>query len=128
MIATVSGLASRAPYSRLASEALASPRLSRMPTLPRRSPSNNGSGTISGGVTDLATNEALAGVNVYLDETRQGTATGPNGDYVLDNVEPGSYTLVASLIGYKRYEANVTVTTGEFTTLNIQLSEDVPPA
>ena len=119
-----SNLGADSSLSRINSS-LGAPAVSSEPTSDYRKLSSSRLGTISGRVTDLATKEALIGVNVYLDETRQGSATGLNGDYVLDNVEPGCYTLVASFIGYKRYATNVAVVTGEITTANIQLTEDV---
>ncbi len=57
-------------------------------------------GKIAGVVTDVATGEALPGVNVVIDGTTQGATTGPDGYYVILNVNPGTYTLRASFIGF----------------------------
>ncbi len=55
---------------------------------------------MSGRVISAKTNEPLPGVNVFLEESSQGAATDLNGNYVILNVNPGSYTLKASYIGY----------------------------
>lgn len=59
-----------------------------------------GSGKVAGKVTSQGTGDALPGVNVFLEETSQGSATDINGEYVILNVAPGTYTLKASYIGY----------------------------
>lgn len=57
-------------------------------------------GKISGTVTDAETGEPLPGVNVILVDTDLGAATGPEGQYNILNVPPGSYSLRAQIIGY----------------------------
>lgn len=59
-----------------------------------------GSATLSGVVSDAATNQPLAGVNVYLAATTLGVSTGSDGRFFLNHVPPGVYTLVASRVGY----------------------------
>ncbi len=58
-------------------------------------------GKIAGRITDTETGEGLAGVNVYLEGTTLGAATDLNGDFVVLNIAPGSYTVIASMIGYQ---------------------------
>lgn len=58
------------------------------------------SGKVSGRITNAETSEPLPGVNVFLEESSQGAATDLNGDYVILNVNPGTYTLKASYIGF----------------------------
>lgn len=55
---------------------------------------------ISGTILDVETNEPLAGVNVFLASRLQGSTTDRNGRFVLESVLPGSYKVVASIIGY----------------------------
>ena len=57
-------------------------------------------GTITGTVTDSVSGEPLPGVNVVISGTTQGTATGPEGTFTISNVEPGTYDLQASFVGY----------------------------
>jgi outer membrane receptor protein involved in Fe transport len=58
-------------------------------------------GKITGVVTDAQTGEPLAGVQVYLEGTGRGALTSENGRYFIVNVEPGTYVVVAELLGYQ---------------------------
>ncbi|NIV93141.1 TonB-dependent receptor [candidate division KSB1 bacterium] len=80
-----------------------------------------GTGTVVGLVTDDATGEPLPGANLVVKGTNLGGATGIDGTYLVKNVPPGSYTLVASFIGYKDAEAGVVVRSGEQATVDFQL-------
>lgn len=79
------------------------------------------SGTITGKVTDAETGETTPGANVLLVESERGTATGANGEYTIENVEPGTYTLRVTFVGYNTYEAQVEVEAGETVTHNVEL-------
>ncbi len=57
-------------------------------------------------VSDASNKESLIGANVVVKGTFLGAATGVDGFYSINNIPPGKYTLVVSLIGYKK----VTVT------------------
>src|SRR5688572_18641186 len=74
--------------------------------------------TVKGKVTDARTGEGVAGANVIVKGTTQGTITDANGDFSLD--VPANSTLQFSFIGYISEEMAVT---GE--TVDIQLSEDI---
>ena len=58
-------------------------------------------GRIKGKVTDLQTGEALIGANVIVMGTSFGAATDANGEYLLQNIEAGVYTIKASYLGYQ---------------------------
>ncbi len=58
-------------------------------------------GKIAGLITDEATGEPLAGVNVQLEGTSLGAATDLEGLYYIINIPPGSYSVTATMIGYK---------------------------
>lgn len=58
-------------------------------------------GKIAGKVTDAETGEPLIGINVIIDGTTIGAATDINGNYIINNVEPGVYTLVLSGVDRK---------------------------
>jgi outer membrane receptor protein involved in Fe transport len=77
-------------------------------------PSFAQSGKIVGKVTDLETGESLIGANILINGTNLGAATNVDGEYIILNVPPNTYTLVARYIGYK-----------EVTKLNIQVSVNV---
>ncbi len=59
-------------------------------------------GKITGTVVDAQSGETLVGVNVFIEGTLIGKSTDLEGKYIIDNVEPGIYTLVASYISYSR--------------------------
>ncbi len=68
------------------------------------------SGKITGVVTDAQTGEALAGAQVYLEGTGLGSLSAENGRYFIINVPPGTYVVVAELIGYQTVQVqNVVV-------------------
>lgn len=56
--------------------------------------------TVKGYVRDAANGETLIGATVYLNGTTKGTSTNEYGFYSL-TVDPGTYTLVASYLGYE---------------------------
>lgn len=78
---------------------------------------------ISGKVTDASTGEELPGANVYLLEIKKGTSTSIAGDYEITGVNPGTYTLVASYVGYKQAKQSVTVGSADVV-LNITMQPD----
>ncbi len=81
-------------------------------------------GKIAGRVTD-AQGEPLAGANVVIEGTNRGAIASADGFYAILPVEPGVYTLTASLIGYAGVvvqEVNVAV--GYTTPVDFQLKEE----
>lgn len=76
---------------------------------------------LSGTVTD-ATGAPIPGVNIAIKNTTKAIATDGNGKYAFTNLKNGNINLVASYIGYKTVEVNVTVNGN--TTKNILLQED----
>ena len=58
-------------------------------------------GRIKGKVVDLQTGEGLIGANVVVVGTTTGANTDANGEFLLQNLEAGVYTLKASYVGYK---------------------------
>lgn len=71
-------------------------------------------GTIKGKVTDAATKEPLYGASVVLKGTTLGSYTDSKGNFTIDNVKPGKYTVTASYVGYsitiKTIEVNANIT------------------
>lgn len=57
--------------------------------------------TIAGRVTDIETGEPLFNVNVFLANTTRGDASDKDGYYLIENIPPGAYDLVFSMIGYE---------------------------
>ncbi len=58
-------------------------------------------GKISGRVVDAQNGEPLPGVNVQVVGTARGASTDANGEFFIINLQPGTYTLEFSMIGYQ---------------------------
>jgi hypothetical protein len=66
---------------------------------------------------------------VYLNDEPKGM-TSPEGELRLPDLQPGTYTLRVSMLGYQSYEKPMTVTAGEEQTVYVTLLQkppDVPP-
>jgi TonB-dependent receptor len=82
-------------------------------------------GTIAGVVVDSDTGETLIGVNVLVDGTGLGAATGLDGDYRIASVPAGTYDLVFSYLGYDTQRVTgVAVASGATTTIDLALTEE----
>ena len=64
--------------------------------------------SVSGTVTDTDGN-SLTGANVALEGTALGASTDDNGAYAISDVIPGTYSVMASYIGYESETKSVTV-------------------
>ncbi|HEX2963143.1 MAG TPA: TonB-dependent receptor, partial [Ignavibacteriales bacterium] len=79
-------------------------------------------GKIKGKVTDLQSGEPLIGANVIVEGTSQGGSTDVNGEFQIQNLEAGVYTLKSSFIGYQTVTiSNVRVNADLTTEMNFQL-------
>ena len=67
----------------------------------------NTSNEIYGFITDNESGEALIGANVFIKESGKGMATDINGYYVLSGIDLREVTLIASYVGYKRFEKKI---------------------
>ena len=82
-------------------------------------------GKIAGKVTDAQSGEELIGINVLIEGTTMGAATGVNGTYIILNIEPGVYSLVFSGVGFqKKIVTDVRVSSDFTTRIDIQLSSE----
>ncbi|HEX6983442.1 MAG TPA: SusC/RagA family TonB-linked outer membrane protein [Balneolaceae bacterium] len=77
-------------------------------------------GSLSGKVTDQATGVSMPGTNVYIQNLNRGASTDADGNYTIQNIPLGTYTVTASFIGYKKFTQEVVITE-EGTVLNIEL-------
>lgn len=83
-------------------------------------------GTLSGRVTDQRTGEPLPGVTIQLEGTQIGAAADVDGFYLLKEIPPRTYNVIATLVGYQRSVVyNVVVISGAAVELNIKMSETV---
>jgi TonB-dependent receptor len=89
-------------------------------------------GTLTGRVTDVSAQLALAGTRVTVQGTDLEAYTGPSGDYVLSGVPAGTQTVEFGYIGYGEQTRQVQVSAGtttridaEFATKALQLDKFV---
>ncbi|MCH8557219.1 MAG: TonB-dependent receptor [Balneolia bacterium] len=84
-------------------------------------------GQISGTVTSES-GEPLIGVNILIENTSVGTATNINGEFHLEGLQSGSYTLRVSYVGYITSRRSVTVQAGQLSSMEIVLDRmlDMP--
>ncbi|WP_430906144.1 TonB-dependent receptor domain-containing protein [Maribacter sp. 2-571] len=80
-------------------------------------------GSIAGNLTDKElNNEPLPFANILIKGTTKGTQSDFDGLYEIANLEPGSYTLVLSYLGYETVELpNILVEAGKVTTVNVPM-------
>ena len=81
-------------------------------------------GTISGTLSDKETaGGPLPFANVIIKGTQKGAQTDFDGNFIITNVEPGTYTVEFSFVGYQTTEkTNVIVTAGNTATVNAELA------
>ncbi|MDZ7763812.1 MAG: carboxypeptidase-like regulatory domain-containing protein [Melioribacteraceae bacterium] len=72
---------------------------------------NDRTGGIKGTVKTI-TGEPLISANILIVENNFGCATNENGNYVLKNLKPGTYTLSVTYIGYETQTQKVDVYSG----------------
>jgi len=78
-------------------------------------------GTIAGTLTDKESTDGqpLPFASVIIKGTTQGTTSDFDGNYIITNVAPGTYTLVISFVGYETKEVpNIVVLSDQTTTVN----------
>ena len=78
--------------------------------------------TIKGTIS--ANNEPLSFVNVYLKELKKGAETNEKGIYEFTNVPNGSYTIIASYVGFKPERKKINILNETNYILNFNLMED----
>ena len=61
---------------------------------------NQSLGSITGSVIDKETHQPIPGANLILINTILGTASDQNGNFSIDNIPVGSYTIQENMKGY----------------------------
>lgn len=87
--------------------------------------SDNQYGKVSGEVIDAETGKPLFYVNVFLAYTTGGCATDRDGRFVIENIPPGMYTLIAHHIGYEHQTTQIRITESESLVFNFKLKPTV---
>lgn len=82
-------------------------------------------GSIKGTIRDIS-KIGLPGASVIIEGTTQGSMTDMDGNFEILNLKPGTVTLKVSYIGYiTETIADVVVTSGSVTTINVTLKENI---
>ncbi len=78
--------------------------------------------SISGKVIDNKTGESLVGVAISIEGTETKVYTNLDGSFVINNLNPGNYNLILSLISYKNsLIENLKVNPGEKEEIAVKL-------
>ena len=80
-------------------------------------------GSISGIITDTA-QTPLPGATIQIQGTTLGAVSNTDGRYLFEEVDAGNYILIARFVGYRTARAEVTVTSGSDTVVNLTLVND----
>ena len=79
-------------------------------------------GTLRGFVTDSTNGEILAYATVFIQDTKQGSATDIRGLYSIPSVPVGKHTVIFSYMGYEDKIEEVKIQKGKITELKIRLA------
>lgn len=78
--------------------------------------------SIYGSVIDKNKQSPLVGITIQLNPGSQSTLSDTSGNFNFNNIEPGTYNLLLSGIGFEeKLLSNIVITTGNVTTLSVEL-------
>lgn len=81
-------------------------------------------GSLKGKVVDAGNGETLIGANVFVVGTYKGAPSDINGNYEINDIKPGDYTIRVTYLGYNEKQYNgIRIKKDQTTTLNIKLEE-----
>src|SRR5690554_278124 len=87
-------------------------------------PAQKQKGTIKGKVTDKNTKENLIGANVLIWGETIGSSTDIHGEYVIENIPVGTYTIRFSYVGYESIvKTDIVVKPERITFVNVELAQ-----
>lgn len=78
-------------------------------------------GTVTGHITD-STGGVLKGAQITLEPQAVTTSTDAQGEYFINNLDPGTYTLTVTYVGFETFTKSVEVTAGQSLTTDASLS------
>lgn len=79
-------------------------------------------GTLTGFVTTTS-KEPISYATVALEGTARGGISDTDGHFIIENLAPGTFTLLVSYIGYETQSEKIVITAGQQTELNVVLSQ-----
>jgi hypothetical protein len=81
-------------------------------------------GSIQGTVRDKNTQETIIGAAIQIENTQIGAVSDIDGNYRINSIPVGSYTIKASFVGYKSISKfNINVTSGNAVMLSFELEQ-----
>ncbi len=82
-----------------------------------------GSESVQGFLKDHTGGLPILYATIMIKDYNIGVYTNDKGFFIIDNLKPGVYTIVASAIGYQQKETTIEVVAGKLNTLNIDLEK-----
>ena len=82
--------------------------------------------TLAGVITDKVTQEHLSGVYLYFDKLGKGVYSGADGNFNLNEIEPGNYNVTITYISYHEKKVSVKVKKSRKNYKTIQLDPVQP--
>ena len=80
-------------------------------------------GSIEGRVTEAQSGMPLPGVNVVIQDLNLGAATGPNGQYTIEQVPSGDHVVTVRFVGYRTVDREITLSAGQTLMLDVEMEE-----
>ena len=80
--------------------------------------------TLSGNIMDIETNEPLI-ATIYFPKLEKGTISDVDGNYTIDNIPAGSYSVVYSLLGYTTLSEDFVFKSKETVVASIKMKQTV---
>ncbi|TRZ77003.1 MAG: carboxypeptidase-like regulatory domain-containing protein [Deltaproteobacteria bacterium] len=81
------------------------------------------SGSVKGIVTDSVKGQPVINLTIFITSTTFGTTTNQSGEYHLDKLPPGDYTLMFRHLLYPPYSQRITIEAGKQVVLNVIVAE-----
>ena len=82
-------------------------------------------GSVVGTIKQIDSTNVLSGITIVLEPTKLNALTNGNGNFIIDNVPDGTYTLVASSLGFLPVKKEIKVIDGNTTEVNLFMKEDI---
>jgi|GEM_PF-122567 len=80
---------------------------------------------VTGRILDQADAKPIPGATVFINNTTIGDKTANNGTFILQNLKPGKYQVVVSVVGFDIYKQNLVVNTANLNLPDIKLHPKV---
>ena len=81
-------------------------------------------GTVRGRVVDN-TQQVLPGASIYIESLHTGVTSDVNGFYTFTNLNPGTYTVTVSYVGYQTIELKLTIPAGGTLEKDVVMNEGI---